>query len=168
DRRVSGGQGDADRRGRALQGGAQLPDGHACRDAGPVPLARRGVRAYRRSQRGAVLLREGGQARSALPRRRPQDRRASRGSDRAEAQRGRKGFHRVSALAERAAAYFHELQDRITAALEAADGAARFREDAWARPGGGGGRTRVIADGAVFEKGGVNVSDVHGELGPEM
>jgi coproporphyrinogen III oxidase len=71
-------------------------------------------------------------------------------------------------LADRAAAYFHDLQDRITSALERADGGARFREDAWTRPGGGGGRTRVLAEGAVFEKGGVNVSDVHGELRPEM
>jgi coproporphyrinogen III oxidase len=74
----------------------------------------------------------------------------------------------VTALDDRAAAYFRELQDRITSALEAADGQARFREDSWARSGGGGGRTRVIADGALFEKGGVNFSDVHGELRPEM
>jgi len=74
----------------------------------------------------------------------------------------------VSALDEPAAAFFRELQDRITSALEAADGGARFREDSWTRPGGGGGRTRVIADGGVFEKGGVNFSDVHGELRPEM
>src|SRR5438477_7211822 len=71
-------------------------------------------------------------------------------------------------LADRAAAYFHQLQDQITSALERADGGARFREDAWERPGGGGGRTRVIADGALFEKAGVNFSDVHGELRPEM
>ncbi|HVZ75331.1 MAG TPA: oxygen-dependent coproporphyrinogen oxidase [Polyangia bacterium] len=71
-------------------------------------------------------------------------------------------------LADDAAAYFRGLQDRITAALEAADGGARFREDAWDRAGGGGGRTRVIADGRVFEKGGVNISDVYGELRPEM
>jgi coproporphyrinogen III oxidase len=64
--------------------------------------------------------------------------------------------------------YVHELQDRICAALERADGAAGFREDAWERPGGGGGRTRVIAGGAVFEKGGVNTSVVHGELPPKM
>ena len=74
----------------------------------------------------------------------------------------------TATLADRAAAYFNELQDRITAALERADGAQRFREDAWTRPGGGGGRTRVLAEGALFEKAGVNVSDVHGELGPEM
>jgi coproporphyrinogen III oxidase len=71
-------------------------------------------------------------------------------------------------LDNRAATYFMELQDRITAAFEAADGVARFREDGWKRPGGGGGRTRVIADGALFEKGGVNFSDVQGELRPEM
>src|SRR5207249_1204147 len=69
---------------------------------------------------------------------------------------------------ERAADYFRQLQDRICAALERADGLATFREDTWARPGGGGGRTRVIADGAVFEKGGVNFSDVAGELAPEF
>src|SRR4030095_9800874 len=72
------------------------------------------------------------------------------------------------ALSDRAAAYFYELQDRITSALERADGAVRFREDSWTRPGGGGGRTRVIEGGALFEKAGVNVSDVHGELRPEM
>jgi coproporphyrinogen III oxidase len=71
-------------------------------------------------------------------------------------------------LDDRAAEYFRELQDRITTALEAADGGARFREDSWTRPGGGGGRTRVIADGALFEKAGVNFSDVQGELRPEM
>jgi len=71
-------------------------------------------------------------------------------------------------LDDRVAEYFRGLQDRITAALEAADGGARFHEDAWTRPGGGGGRTRVLADGALFEKAGVNFSDVHGELRPEM
>jgi len=60
------------------------------------------------------------------------------------------------------------LQDRICSALEDADGAARFREDSWHRPGGGGGRTRVIADGAVFEKGGVNFSEVFGDFPPEF
>jgi coproporphyrinogen III oxidase len=73
-----------------------------------------------------------------------------------------------STLVDRAAAYFLDLQDRITAALEKADGAARFREDAWTRPTGGGGRTRVIEGGALLEKGGVAFSDVHGRLRPEM
>jgi len=43
-----------------------------------------------------------------------------------------------------------------------------FQEDVWDRPGGGGGRTCVLVDGAVFEKAGVNFSDVHGELTPEF
>ncbi len=64
--------------------------------------------------------------------------------------------------------YIQELQDRITSGLEAEDGGARFREDLWERPEGGGGRTRVIENGAVFEKGGVNISAVHGKLPESM
>ncbi len=71
-------------------------------------------------------------------------------------------------LDDRARDFFRGLQDRITAAIEAADGGGQFREDAWSRPGGGGGRTRVLAGGALFEKAGVDFSDVHGELRPEM
>ena len=56
-----------------------------------------------------------------------------------------------------------DFQDRLCAALEAEDGDGRFREDRWRRPGGGGGRTRVLAEGAVFEQGGVNFSRVFGE-----
>jgi coproporphyrinogen III oxidase len=59
------------------------------------------------------------------------------------------------------------LQHEICTALEGVDGKAAFREDRWERPGGGGGISRVIADGNVFEKGGVNTSIVHGEL-PEL
>jgi coproporphyrinogen III oxidase len=62
--------------------------------------------------------------------------------------------------------YLLDLQDRIGAVLEQADGQARFREDAWNRPGGGGGRTRVMADGAVFEQGGINFSQVFGDRLP--
>jgi coproporphyrinogen III oxidase len=58
--------------------------------------------------------------------------------------------------------YLLALQDRICAALEAEDGGGRFREDAWMRPEGGGGRTRVLANGKVFEQAGVNFSHVHG------
>jgi coproporphyrinogen III oxidase len=58
--------------------------------------------------------------------------------------------------------YLLDLQRRICTALEQEDGAARFREDRWERPGGGGGRTRVVADGAVLEQGGVNFSRVYG------
>ena len=59
-------------------------------------------------------------------------------------------------------AYLLDLQDRICSALEAEDGGARFIEDAWERPAGGGGRTRVIGDGALIEKGGVNFSHEFG------
>ena len=69
---------------------------------------------------------------------------------------------------ERAAAYFRELQDHICKGLENVDGPGRFREDTWDRPGGGGGRTRVLIDGGVFEKAGVNFSEVFGEMAPEF
>jgi coproporphyrinogen III oxidase len=59
-------------------------------------------------------------------------------------------------------AYLLDLQDRICSALQAEDGSAEFIEDAWQRPAGGGGRTRVLANGAVIEKGGVNFSHVFG------
>lgn len=58
--------------------------------------------------------------------------------------------------------YFKALQDRICRELEAVDGS-HFREDLWERPGGGGGRTRVL-QGEVIEKGGVNFSAVHGQM----
>ena len=64
--------------------------------------------------------------------------------------------------------YIHSLQDNICAALEAEDGKATFQEDKWVRPEGGGGRTRVIANGNVFEKGGVNVSAVEGVVTDAM
>jgi coproporphyrinogen III oxidase len=63
---------------------------------------------------------------------------------------------------EAVAAYLTALQDRLCAALEAADGGARFVEDLWQRADGGGGRTRVLKQGGVFEQGGVNFSHVHG------
>lgn len=68
--------------------------------------------------------------------------------------------------AAQVSAWLHRLQDRICQALATADGAAGFIEDAWTRPGGGGGRTRVIKNGAVFEQGGVNLSEVHGAALP--
>jgi coproporphyrinogen III oxidase len=64
--------------------------------------------------------------------------------------------------------YIEELQNTICTALENADGLARFAEDRWERPGGGGGRTRMIANGNVFEKGGVNTSVVHGAVTDAM
>jgi coproporphyrinogen III oxidase len=71
-------------------------------------------------------------------------------------------------MRDRAGACFRDLQDRICAALEGLEPAARFREDAWQREGGGGGRTRVLADGQVFEKAGVNFSDVFGQFPEEF
>src|SRR5213594_2673379 len=67
---------------------------------------------------------------------------------------------------EKTGGYFEQLQDRITLAIEELDGN-RFQEDAWTREGGGGGRTRVLEQGRVFEKAGVNFSSVHGNL-PEQ
>lgn len=60
--------------------------------------------------------------------------------------------------------YIEDLQNTITSALEKVDGTAKFQEDLWQREEGGGGRTRVIENGAIFEKGGVNISKVYGEL----
>src|SRR5690606_28600522 len=56
------------------------------------------------------------------------------------------------------------IQDEICRGLEEADGVARFQEELWERDGGGGGRTRIIQDGNVLERGGVNFSAVHGTL----
>lgn len=67
-----------------------------------------------------------------------------------------------------AAEYLRGLQDRICAGLIEADGKATFHEDRWQREGGGGGRTRVLTDGGVFEKAGVNFSEVFGQLSPEF
>lgn len=59
--------------------------------------------------------------------------------------------------------WFIGLQDRICRALEEADGKGKFISDQWQRSGGGGGETRVIADGNIIEKGGVNFSAVWGK-----
>ena len=64
--------------------------------------------------------------------------------------------------------YINTLQDQITTALENLDGSVKFIEDQWSRPEGGGGKTRVIQNGTVFEKGGVNISGVHGPLPKSM
>jgi len=82
---------------------------------------------------------------------------------------------------DRVRSYLMDLQDRICAAIEAADGRARFIEDRWTRGGeggplgtgaspaptlGGGGRTRILRDGGVFEQAGIGFSDVSGTLLP--
>ena len=62
--------------------------------------------------------------------------------------------------------WLRALQDRILKAFLHEDPAARLTQDAWERPGGGGGLTRVFADGEVIERGGVNFSHVHGDTLP--
>ncbi|HET9988888.1 MAG TPA: oxygen-dependent coproporphyrinogen oxidase [Kofleriaceae bacterium] len=74
----------------------------------------------------------------------------------------------MSDLFDRAAKFFHDLQTEICNALADADGARTFGADAWQRPGGGGGVARVLEHGAVFEKAGVNWSNVDGELPEEL
>jgi coproporphyrinogen III oxidase len=64
--------------------------------------------------------------------------------------------------------YIQNLQNQITSKLEEVDGVGKFREDIWQRPEGGGGKTRVLESGKVFEKAGVNTSAVHGKLPAEM
>ena len=58
--------------------------------------------------------------------------------------------------------YLVSLQERICAALHQVDGRRRFQEEQWVRPEGGGGLSRVLEDGAVLEKGGVNCSHISG------
>jgi coproporphyrinogen III oxidase len=69
---------------------------------------------------------------------------------------------------DQAAAYFAQLQGLICDAVEKLDGGMKFKSDRWDRPGGGGGLSRVLEGGTVFEKAGVNWSDVEGELPEEM
>lgn len=72
------------------------------------------------------------------------------------------------AIRSGAAEYFRALQDRMCAALEAFESTEHFREDIWQRAEGGGGRTRILSEGDVFEKAGVNFSEVHGQLSEEF
>ena len=75
---------------------------------------------------------------------------------------------REEEIKERWTNFIHALQDDLCRALEACDGKAKFMEDVWQRPEGGGGKTRIIANGNVFEKGGVNTSVVHGPVTDAM
>ncbi|MFD2163901.1 oxygen-dependent coproporphyrinogen oxidase [Paradesertivirga mongoliensis] len=65
---------------------------------------------------------------------------------------------------EEIAAQYQLIQDEITAGLEALDRTGKFQEELWERDGGGGGRTRILQNGGIIEKGGVNFSAVHGQL----
>jgi coproporphyrinogen III oxidase len=62
----------------------------------------------------------------------------------------------------RVSQFMKQLQDEITQTLTKLDGVGKFLEDSWERPEGGGGRSRVLRDGAIFEQGGVNFSEVWG------
>jgi len=70
-------------------------------------------------------------------------------------------------IEQNAAAFFLGLQDQVVEVLQTLDGR-RFQEDSWQRTGGGGGRSRVLTDGGLFEKAGVNFSDVFGSMRPEL
>ncbi len=69
---------------------------------------------------------------------------------------------------EQIAADYQQIQDEICAGLEQLDGVGKFEQEIWEREGGGGGRTRIIQNGNVLEKGGVNFSAVHGHLPDSM
>ena len=72
----------------------------------------------------------------------------------------------TAALVADVVAWLRALHDRITAALEEVDDGAKFRRDVWQRPEGGGGESRVLRDGAVFEQAGINFSHVTGDRLP--
>jgi coproporphyrinogen III oxidase len=74
----------------------------------------------------------------------------------------------VSMTKAEIASQFKTLQDTICKGLEDLDGKAKFTEDLWDRAEGGGGRTRIITQGDLLEKGGVAFSAVHGDVTPEM
>lgn len=75
---------------------------------------------------------------------------------------------KIYAVKEQWIHFINNLQDKICSELETTDGKAFFISDQWERDGGGGGDTRVIADGNVFEKGGVNTSVVYGDVTDAM
>jgi coproporphyrinogen III oxidase len=64
---------------------------------------------------------------------------------------------------QRIVQFMREFQDSVCQGLEAVDGGGKFQEESWDRPEGGGGRSRVMKEGNVFEQGGVNFSEVWGE-----
>ncbi len=73
----------------------------------------------------------------------------------------------TESLRTRAEHFFRGLQDEITATLEVLDGS-KFFQETWERPGGGGGRSRILTEGSIFEKAGVNFSAVHGAVPEAM
>jgi coproporphyrinogen III oxidase len=74
--------------------------------------------------------------------------------------------HVTTSRRERVVALMRAAQTKLTAAFEALDGKAAFRAHTWERPGGGGGTAKVLEGGRVLERGGINVSAVHGDAVP--
>jgi coproporphyrinogen III oxidase len=70
----------------------------------------------------------------------------------------------LASLKARMTAFLGSLQEEICSAIESLDGRAKFITDSWVREGGGGGKSRILENGAVFEKAGVNTSEVYGDL----
>jgi coproporphyrinogen III oxidase len=70
----------------------------------------------------------------------------------------------LGSLKARMAAFVGSLQEEICSAIESLDGRSKFITDSWVREGGGGGKSRILENGAVFEKAGVNTSEVYGDL----
>jgi coproporphyrinogen III oxidase len=66
----------------------------------------------------------------------------------------------------RVSQFMKQLQEQITQKLEALDGVGKFQEDIWKRPEGGGGRSRILSEGRIFEKAGVGFSEVWGDRLP--
>jgi coproporphyrinogen III oxidase len=71
---------------------------------------------------------------------------------------------KIMEFRDQVVAAYQKIQDDICRELEVADGKSKFEEELWSRDGGGGGRTRIMQNGNVIEKGGVNFSAVHGKL----
>jgi len=70
----------------------------------------------------------------------------------------------LGSLKARMTAFVASLQEEICSAIESLDARSKFITDSWVREGGGGGKSRILENGAVFEKAGVNTSEVHGDL----
>ena len=77
------------------------------------------------------------------------------------------GHKNQSSIKQQFSNFIIDLQDEICETLENLDGKAQFQSDDWNREGGGGGHSRIINNGNLFEKGGVSTSTVHGKL-PEL
>ena len=161
DRRVPRGEGRAGRGGGPVQGGAQYAASRPKGVDASCITCWVGVRTPGRPREALYFFEKSGKRE---PRFRDVERRIATLKPASAQQADRCPYGDLSPIARRGVLL--GLQDRITAALEAVDGGGRFREDAWTRPTGGGGRTRVLADGALFEKAGVASPTCRRRCGP--